>query len=339
MYKSSWRNSGDYRFGYNSQEKDNEIYGEGNAYSFEFRVYDPRLGRFLSVDPLYKDYPFINNYAFAENRCIEGIDLEGAEFKDADGNNTITNPSLSLDNFGLTEKEVEYVQYLANNGFLNVNDKSGSLNVPYYDPSKMSGVVSDAFPVNADAKEIYNKMFGIKEGSNEGIDKWKSNAFGGTSDLILQIGNGFEGILNNSSEISTNLHNFFVQNFIDVGSDNDQTPTTYVPPPVGIGGTLTATIPDENSPGADYQVFTHMASRGVPNNWDNILDYRVETGILNAINGNKSFGSDTPNSFGVRAKYSSDCCPIKSRGTPSGWTAIPYVDNPKSNSKLVHYAP
>ncbi|MFM2327321.1 MAG: hypothetical protein RIR31_1523, partial [Bacteroidota bacterium] len=35
-----------YRFGFQNQEKDNEIYGEGNAISFRFRVEDTRLGRF-----------------------------------------------------------------------------------------------------------------------------------------------------------------------------------------------------------------------------------------------------------------------------------------------------
>ena len=70
-----------YRFGFNGQEKDNEVYGEGNAYSFEYRMYDPRIGRFLSVDPLFKEYPWNSTYAFAENRPIDGIDLEGLEWE------------------------------------------------------------------------------------------------------------------------------------------------------------------------------------------------------------------------------------------------------------------
>jgi len=68
-----------YRFGFNGQEKDNEVYGEGNAYSFEYRVHDPRLGRFLSVDPLAKSYPHYTPYSFAGNKPIQAIDIEGAE--------------------------------------------------------------------------------------------------------------------------------------------------------------------------------------------------------------------------------------------------------------------
>lgn len=43
------------------------------------RIYDPRLGRFLSVDPITKDYPELTPYQFASNRPVEGIDIDGME--------------------------------------------------------------------------------------------------------------------------------------------------------------------------------------------------------------------------------------------------------------------
>ena len=70
-----------YRFGFNGMEKDNEPKGLGNSLDFSFRVYDSRIGRFLSVDPLEKEYPWNSTYAFAENRVIDGKDLEGKEWK------------------------------------------------------------------------------------------------------------------------------------------------------------------------------------------------------------------------------------------------------------------
>jgi RHS repeat-associated protein len=70
-----------YRFGFNGQEKDNEIKGEGNSLEFKFRIYDPRLGRFLSIDPLTSKYPFWTPFAFAGNRPIDGVDLEGKEWE------------------------------------------------------------------------------------------------------------------------------------------------------------------------------------------------------------------------------------------------------------------
>jgi len=70
-----------YRYGFQGQEKDDEIKGEGNSLNYTFRMHDPRVGRFLSLDPLAKTYPWNSPYAFAENRVIDGIDLEGLEFK------------------------------------------------------------------------------------------------------------------------------------------------------------------------------------------------------------------------------------------------------------------
>jgi RHS repeat-associated protein len=68
-----------YRYGFNGQGKDNEVSGEGNTYAFEYRIHDARIGRFMSVDPLFAEYPHNSTYAFAENGVIEAIDLEGLE--------------------------------------------------------------------------------------------------------------------------------------------------------------------------------------------------------------------------------------------------------------------
>jgi len=65
-----------YRYGFNNQEQEIEL---GEYYSFEYRVHDVRLGRFLSVDPLAPEYPWNSTYAFAENDVIRSIDLEGLE--------------------------------------------------------------------------------------------------------------------------------------------------------------------------------------------------------------------------------------------------------------------
>ncbi|HNS11701.1 MAG TPA: RHS repeat-associated core domain-containing protein [Bacteroidia bacterium] len=72
--------SSEYEFGFNNVEKDDEVKGIGNSLSFRYRIYDPRLVRFLSVDPLSASYPWNSTYAFAENRPIDGIDLEGTEW-------------------------------------------------------------------------------------------------------------------------------------------------------------------------------------------------------------------------------------------------------------------
>ena len=72
--------SGEYRYGFNGKERDPEgMGGSGSTYDYGFRIYNPNLGRFLSVDPLLKTYPWNSTYAYAENDVISCIDLDGLE--------------------------------------------------------------------------------------------------------------------------------------------------------------------------------------------------------------------------------------------------------------------
>ena len=71
--------NGGYRFGFNGKEMDNEVSGQGNQYDYGFRIYNPRLGKFLSVDPLTQSYPWYTPYQFAGNKVIRFIDLDGLE--------------------------------------------------------------------------------------------------------------------------------------------------------------------------------------------------------------------------------------------------------------------
>uniref|UniRef100_UPI002ED6BA28 RHS repeat domain-containing protein n=1 Tax=Flavobacterium sp. C4GT6 TaxID=3103818 RepID=UPI002ED6BA28 len=72
-------NGTDYRYGFQGQEKDNEIKGEGNSYNYKYRMHDPRIGRFFAIDPLTYKYPFYSPYAFSGNRVIDAVELEGLE--------------------------------------------------------------------------------------------------------------------------------------------------------------------------------------------------------------------------------------------------------------------
>jgi RHS repeat-associated protein len=72
--------SGGYRYGFNGKENDNEVKGSGNQQDYGMRIYDPRLGRFLSVDPLTKSFPMLSSYQYASNRPIDGTDLDGLEY-------------------------------------------------------------------------------------------------------------------------------------------------------------------------------------------------------------------------------------------------------------------
>jgi RHS repeat-associated protein len=70
---------GEYRYGFNGKENDNDVKGAGNQQDYGMRIYDPRLGKFLSVDPLTEEYPWYTPYQFAGNKPIEAVDLDGEE--------------------------------------------------------------------------------------------------------------------------------------------------------------------------------------------------------------------------------------------------------------------
>ncbi|WP_375577562.1 RHS repeat-associated core domain-containing protein [Marivirga tractuosa] len=69
-----------YRYGFNGKEKDPEgMGGGGSTYDYGFRIYNPRIAKFLSVDPLAYNFPYFSPYQFAGLDPIKYIDLDGLE--------------------------------------------------------------------------------------------------------------------------------------------------------------------------------------------------------------------------------------------------------------------
>jgi RHS repeat-associated protein len=75
----NYQSSTAYRYGFNGKENDNEIKGAWNSLDFGARIYDPRIGRWLSLDPLQKKYPFFSPYNFCGNNPIMFVDPNGKE--------------------------------------------------------------------------------------------------------------------------------------------------------------------------------------------------------------------------------------------------------------------
>jgi RHS repeat-associated protein len=70
---------GKYRYGFNGKEWENSTKGNADQIDYGERMYDNRAGRFLSVDPLIRDYPYYTPYQFAGNNPIRNLDLDGKE--------------------------------------------------------------------------------------------------------------------------------------------------------------------------------------------------------------------------------------------------------------------
>ena len=69
--------SSEYRYGFNGMEKDDEVSGNANSYDFGARFYNPRVGRFLSIDPKEGIYPFVSPYCYAINSPLQFADENG----------------------------------------------------------------------------------------------------------------------------------------------------------------------------------------------------------------------------------------------------------------------
>lgn len=116
-----------YRYGYEQQESDDEVYGDDNLYAFEYRMHDPRLGRFWSVDPLFRKYPWNSPYAFSENRVISAIELEGLEAHDLNGGTGSVNHAA---------------------GEQGPQPMSGTVNGPYVDGATANKAALSGAPIN-----------------------------------------------------------------------------------------------------------------------------------------------------------------------------------------------
>ncbi|MDX2173676.1 MAG: RHS repeat-associated core domain-containing protein [Bacteroidota bacterium] len=112
-------NNGNYRYGFNGKENDNEVKGTGNQQDYGKRIYDPRIGKFLSVDPLQQNYPELTTYQFASNSPIQAIDLDGLEqyhytLTKKDGQTTFK--LNSVENDWIDKNLQEFAVYISYNG-------------------------------------------------------------------------------------------------------------------------------------------------------------------------------------------------------------------------------
>jgi len=117
----------DYRYAFNGMEHDSELSGNGNSYTTMFRQYDPRLGRWKSVDPMANIAPGWTPYRIA-----------------------FDNPMLFTDPSGLFEKRKEARRYKKSKGIkgrvrkrkkgvgFTIDDKKNDRS--YYKESNLDGV-------------------------------------------------------------------------------------------------------------------------------------------------------------------------------------------------------
>jgi RHS repeat-associated protein len=123
----SFSSGSKYRYGFNGQEKDNST-GEGNL-DFGARIYDSRLGRWLSVDSKTSKYPMLSPYTNSANNPIVNKDLDGRDyilsiFIDSKGQGQIQiiyNTSTTIDNKNTVDDAMKLWHNL-NGSEIKIND-------------------------------------------------------------------------------------------------------------------------------------------------------------------------------------------------------------------------
>ncbi|MBS1735143.1 MAG: hypothetical protein JSS98_00885, partial [Bacteroidetes bacterium] len=120
-----------------------------------------RLGRFLSVDPLFHDYPWYTPYQFAGNKPIEAIDLNGTEEFYINQQNRVkyrTELELSI------KKEQNERR---------VNPFSSSLPINAYATRTQTTISQNLTPYNTEYKqELRNEQQTIKNLKGATMDPW-----------------------------------------------------------------------------------------------------------------------------------------------------------------------
>ncbi len=138
----------DYRFGFNGQHKDNEIKGVGNSLDFGARIYDSRLGKWLSLDPLMRKYPSLSPFNFVANSPIMYLDPDGriitfANKQSEDLFNSVYNLASKEFKARIDKLKASKVEYLVNTQAKNINSDPSIIGLVSYDfdNDKTNGIV------------------------------------------------------------------------------------------------------------------------------------------------------------------------------------------------------
>ena len=97
---------GNYRYGYQGSEKDNEISGDGSSYTTQFRQLDPRLGRWMAPDPVFQ--PWQSPYTSMDNNPVNMVDLLGLSGKTPVKDKKVRGKLVNARKLGKFDKDRNY---------------------------------------------------------------------------------------------------------------------------------------------------------------------------------------------------------------------------------------
>ena len=163
-------NTDKYKFGMNGQEKDDEIYGEGNTTTAEYWEYDTRLGRRWNIDPIVK--VFESSYSCFNDNPIAVEDIGGADGEIGSGDGKV-NATIFVkfdEDANLTaEEKTTYLDALRKD----IQGTWGSYTLPNGVAVDASTLVVSEAPENLQLKENEN-LITVGYGENDNNDYTRS---------------------------------------------------------------------------------------------------------------------------------------------------------------------
>jgi RHS repeat-associated protein len=151
-----------YLFSFNGKEKLDEINGAGNNLDFGARIYDARMGRWLSLDLLDSKYPDLTPYNFCVNSPLLLKDIDRKDFIPTVTNNkdgiTTLNISATVYVVGASIAQVAEMNRISKEVL--VNGKSGNTTKAFHESLHFLGL-SDRYT------EIKQKVLNPKTGKFE----------------------------------------------------------------------------------------------------------------------------------------------------------------------------
>ncbi len=193
-----------YRFGFNTQEKDDEIYGKGNTSSAEHWEYDTRLGRRWNVDPVNK--PWQSDFACFSNSPISKVDIKGDDdFFHANGSFAYSTKTTTNNIYVISiVKGQEVATILSENVFTKENSKVVAKIGGYY--AKQMGINLNELG-GKDLSVANRKWGGETQMTATEQDFYNKGSVSNTSDLMNHSADG--------NRISLVLNNGMLNSYLD----------------------------------------------------------------------------------------------------------------------------
>lgn len=266
-------NSNSYRYGMMGFEKDDEIKGSGNHYSFGDYGYDPRLVRRWIPDPLQKKYPSLSPYSVFNNNPIIYKDVNGLDWE-------IT---TTFDNNGNKTVHIKLTAAVINNSAnttLNINDFA----------AKSAEQITNVYSVKYQEASKFETV-----NLNEGLDRPANNITYPTEFRNVNVVIDVDiRVINSESDLKSNEHLISVEN--DNDSKMSPSETAHVNEIGGKKIFVKQSIASNVASGTNKQTIAHEAGHTLglyhvtqqyASNWDwlwgdELPTYTTDQNILNS---------------------------------------------------------